>query len=371
MSDASSQPDFIPGLELAEAFFREAVEPIIAARHPRLRYTAAIIGPGSEVLGFDDLISTDHHWGPRAMLFLQPADHAAHRRAIDALLSTELPHKFRGYPTNFAEPDPDDHGVRLLSPTTSGPINHMVEILTIDSFFDDYLGIRLEEELDTVDWLTLPQQKLRTISSGRVFRDDLQLDTVRARLAWYPYDVWLYLLASGWARIGQEEHLLCRAGLVGDEIGATLIAGRLVRDIMRLTFLMERRYAPYAKWFGRAFADLAAAAEVQPVLADVLQATDWSDQQSFLCEAYRMIARMHNRLAITAPIPIEPTPFWGRSFRVIHGDRIAESLRAAIVAPAVQTIARRGLIGNIDLLSDNTDLLEDPSKRRALRGLFE
>jgi hypothetical protein len=72
---------------------------------------------------------------------------------------------------------------------------------------------------------------------------------MRERLAYYPRDVWLYLLAAGWARIGQEEHLMGRAGTVGDEVGSALIGARLVRDIMRLAFIMERTYAPCAKWF--------------------------------------------------------------------------------------------------------------------------
>ena len=32
-----------------------------------------------------------------------------------------------------------------------------------------------------------------------------ELTRTRARLAWYPRDVWLYLLACQWQRIGQEE----------------------------------------------------------------------------------------------------------------------------------------------------------------------
>ena len=46
------------------------------------------------------------------------------------------------------------------------------------------------------------------------------------------------------------------AGFVGDEIGSALMGSRLVRDIMRLAFLMEREYIPYAKWFGTAFTQL-------------------------------------------------------------------------------------------------------------------
>ena len=100
---------------------------------------------------------------------------------------------------------------------------------------------------------------------------------MRERLAFYPRDVWLYLLAAGWARIGQEEHLMGRAGSVGDEVGAALIAARLVRDVMRLGFLMERQYPPYPKWFGTAFRRLACAERLLPALERTLQATTWQD----------------------------------------------------------------------------------------------
>ncbi|PYS82501.1 MAG: hypothetical protein DMF67_12580 [Acidobacteria bacterium] len=55
--------DFIPGIELSRLFFFEAVKPVLDAEFPRLRYGAALIGTGSEVLGFDTEMSADHHWG--------------------------------------------------------------------------------------------------------------------------------------------------------------------------------------------------------------------------------------------------------------------------------------------------------------------
>lgn len=363
-------PSFVPGLELAEAFFREAVAPVIASKYPKLDYTAGLIGTGSEVLGFDTEMSTDHHWGPRAMLFLRPSDFGTHWRDIRTLLSRELPHTFRGYPTNFAEPDPADNGTQLLSPTSAGPINHRVEIFTLSGFFDDYLGIEVEQELSPADWLTLPHQKLRSICAGRVFRDDLGLDAIRSRFAWYPHDVWLYVLASCWARIGQEEHLMGRTGLVGDDIGSALIAARLVRDVMRLAFLMEREYPPYAKWFGTAFAGLDSAAALEPVLTDTLRATSWQARENGLCMAYGIVARTHNRLGLTTPLPTEASPFWGRPFRVIHADVFEQALKSAIQDPAVQSIAKRRAVGSIDLFSDSTDLLEDRSRRNALFDLF-
>ena len=42
---------FIPGLQLAEAFYDEAVRPLLDQAFPRLHYAAALLGAGSEVLG--------------------------------------------------------------------------------------------------------------------------------------------------------------------------------------------------------------------------------------------------------------------------------------------------------------------------------
>lgn len=64
-------PSFIPGVELYHRFYWEAVRPVLDTEFPGLRHSAALIGPGSEVLGFDTPVWTDHHWGSRAMLFLE------------------------------------------------------------------------------------------------------------------------------------------------------------------------------------------------------------------------------------------------------------------------------------------------------------
>jgi hypothetical protein len=42
---------FIPGLRLAGEFYAEVVRPLLGQEFPGLRYAAALLGPGSEVLG--------------------------------------------------------------------------------------------------------------------------------------------------------------------------------------------------------------------------------------------------------------------------------------------------------------------------------
>jgi hypothetical protein len=365
------RPPFVPGLTLAEGFFIEAVEPVIDTYFAGLRYSAALIGHGSEVFGFDNEMSMDHHWGPRVMVFLSPDDHQAKAESIRELLRHKLPHTYRGFATNFSPPDFEDHGTQMLRKIVSGPVNHRVELLTVKAFFKGDLGIDLDTKLDPADWLTLPFQKLRTITAGKVFRDDLGLEQIRSQFKWYPHDVWLYIMASAWARIGQEEHLMGRAGIVGDEIGSALIGSRLIRDIMRLVFLMEKEYPPYPKWLGTAFSALNVAPLLNPILVNALRAKSWQERETYLCGAYEALAELHNNLNITTMMPSKTSQFFGRPFRVIKGESFTKVLLQQIKDPRITERMKRSPIGNIDLFSDNTDLLEDPAFRIDLKGLYQ
>jgi hypothetical protein len=363
-------PDFIPGLRLSELFYQEAVRPILDAEFPGLPHSAALIGSGSEVLGFDTEMSSDHHWGPRVMIFLREDDHVRYRDAIHGMLRHKLPRQFRGYPTNFTSPDLNDHGTQLLQAIEDGPVNHRVDVLTPRGFFPDYLNFDVTRNIEPADWLTFSEQLLRTLTAGAVYHDGIGLETVRARFAYYPRDVWLYRLAAGWTRIGQEEHLMGRAGYAGDEIGSGLIGARLVRDLMGLCFLIERQYAPYPKWFGAAFARLRCAPELSPILRDALLAETWQTRETHLCSAYEAVASLHNALHITDSVPATIVNFFGRPFRVIYAERFAGALLACIIDPDVKRLAAQPLIGGVDQFSDSTDLLSDPRWRPALRTLY-
>ncbi len=78
--------DFIRGLELNELFYNQVVASILKSRFPNLRYSAALIGWGSDVLGFDDAQSADHNWGIRFQLFLSEQDSEKYCKPINDLL---------------------------------------------------------------------------------------------------------------------------------------------------------------------------------------------------------------------------------------------------------------------------------------------
>lgn len=350
------------GLELSRRFYFEAVLPILERRFPGLDHAAALLGSGSEVLGFDDEISTDHHWGPRVQLFLRdpaPADE------IRDVLGDELPPTFASYPTNFGPPD--EAGARLLVPVSSGPVAHRVEVETVGGFMLEQLGFDPLAGVEIADWLATPSQRFLGVTGGEVYADAIgDLTAARNAVAWYPHEVWLLVMAGQWRRISQLEHFVGRTGLRGDELGSRLIAAHLVDDLMRLAFLQERRYAPYPKWFGSAYALLRRPEE--PALATTLAAEGWTEREEALGDAYRLLASAHNELGVTAPLEPDVRQFYGRPLQVLDSNRFVDALRAAISDPAVRAIEHHA--GSIDAVSDNTDVLTRPWLWRSLRGLY-
>ena len=164
---------FISGLQLNARFYSDVVRPLLDEHFPGLAHSAALMGYGSDVLGYDTAMSTDHNWGPRFQLFLSPQDYEHQRDAIDQCLRHNLPHTFLGYAVNFSEPDLADGGVQRMAAEQKSEVRHLIEILTIPAFFQRYLALDPYAELEALDWLVLGEQKLLETTAGQVYHDGL------------------------------------------------------------------------------------------------------------------------------------------------------------------------------------------------------
>lgn len=358
--------DFLPGRRLSELFYREAVAPILARHYLDLPHSAALIGYGSDVLGYDTARSMDHEWGPRVLLFLPEPEVARLAPEIHERLRRELPPEIAGFSTSFGPTSED--GTRRLHPADTGPVEHKVEVHGLSEFLCTRYGLSRYPDLEPADWLTLTDQVLLELTAGAVFHDGLGgLEPMRFNLASYPDQIWRYRLAAQWARIGELEAFAGRTAEVGDDIGSTLVIASLVRDLMRLGFLMERRYAPYPKWFGTAFARLVCAPELSPHLEYALAARTFPERERGLTASYRIMATMHNALGITTPLPTEPTPFFGRPFQVIHGGVFAAAIQDTITDPAIRSLPKEA--GGIDQFIDSTAVLSH--HRNRLRPVYD
>ena len=336
--------EFVAGIELSRGFYDDVVAPIVGDRP----HAAALLGYGSELVGFATERSTDHGWGPRLQVFLPDDAGEAAAGALRRALDDRLPESYGGWPVRFGWDEK--------------PVEHHVEVTAVGTWFTNWIGFDPRAGVSTCDWLTTPQQKLLEVTRGAVFRDDLaELARVRAELAWYPHDVWLWLLACQWRRIDQEEPFVGRTAEVGDELGSRLLAARLAHDVMQLCFLMERTYASYSKWFGSAFARLAAAAEIGPLLGGALAANTIADREAGLVAAYEAVARQFNALGVTDAVEPTARRFHERPFLVIGAERFVAACLDRIADPELR---HRPLIGSVDQWSDNTDLRSLPAVYR-------
>lgn len=337
---------FVSGLELSGAFYFEAVAPLVGD----VPHAAGLLGWGSDVLGFDTSRSTDHGWGPRLQVFVGAEQVGLLRDVIEA----GLPDEFRGRPTRFGWDEV--------------PVSHHVEIASLDDWLRDGLGFNPSEGVPFRDWLSTPQEILLELTAGAVFHDDLgELAAVRKALAWYPDQVWLWLLACQWRRIDQEEPFVGRTAEVGDDLGSRVVAARLVRDLMRLSFLLERRYAPYSKWLGSAFAKLDSHAEIGTALGDVLAAEDYDQRETPLVTAVEALAARHNALGLTSPVDAKVRLFHGRPFRVLGSGRFVDACLARVTDPWLKSLPP---VGAIDQFADSTDVLSYQERFRELGNIY-
>lgn len=362
---STNMPTFIPGLELSRRFYTDAVRPLLEEAAPGIPHSAARLGSGSEVLGFDTPRSADHEWGPRVQLFLRRRDVSRHGGRIRHLLAEHLPKTFAGYPTHFAPTGDGD--IRVME-ATDGPVHHRIEVTHRAAWFTDVLGFDPSQGITPSDWLATPTQLLGEVTAGAVFHDGLhELGPLRHTLRWYPHDVFLHVLACQWKRISQEEAFVGRCGEVGDELGSAVVAARLVRDLMRLCLLMDRRYPPYGKWLGSAFARTHAAPRLTSVLTAVLAAPDWHTRERHLAHGYEIVAGIHNQLHLTDRVDPATRPYHSRPFQVLCAERFTKALTARITDPALRDLPT---VGAVDQFVDNTDVLTRPEITRAVSDLM-
>jgi hypothetical protein len=274
----------VRGVEVSRRFYDTEVAPCLDG----VLHAAGRVGRGSDVLGFDDDVSRDHDWGER---------------------------------------------VTVITDRPTPPLPDGVELFTFASFVDAHLG---RVPRDDIDWLLLTGQSVLEVTAGPVFRDDVgDLRALRRTLAWYPPSVEQYVVASSWRRIDQELPLIGRTRDRGDDLGCRIVTARVARAVVHLTFLLERRWPPYAKWYGSAYG----------------HRSNDLDGEAAICSALDDLAG--RRVTV---------PFHDRPHRAIDPDFLA-SLPAGLDLPVG--------IGSVEMWCDNVDVLSYPDRRIALRPWYE
>lgn len=332
------------GVGLAREYHAGVVAPILLSRWPGLSYAAGRLGSGSDVLGLDDETSRDHDWGLRLTLLV----HAPWVMEVDRYLEEKLPDRYAGWPTRFAM-------------TWDPRVRHRVDVSTAEEFALSRLGLDMADGLSGPDWLCLTGQSVLEVTAGPVFHDQVGTITrLRQELAWYPDDVWRYVVAADWIRLGEDLPLLGRAGQRGDDLGHRILAARVANTAMHLAFLLSRVWAPYPKWLGTAFARLPLAGELTGLLAAVLQAQDWRECQQAAAQALAVLCREQAEAGLATGAGEPAEPFFDRPFLGVRAD-LSGLLLNAVEDPQLRAL-RPGL-GSVEQWMDNVRVPTDAAVR--------
>jgi hypothetical protein len=197
------------------------------------------------------------------------------------------------------------------------------------------------------------------VTAGPVFVDTTgERTAARERLAWYPDDLWAYVVATDWARLAQALPFVGRTAERGDDLGSRVIASRLVDAAMHLAHALERRWPPYAKWAGT----ILSRSIGQPSGRTVVPCPHrkrLADAETGLVGALRTLHQLQGQIGLPGvDDPVEP--FWDRVYRSIRDDVVTQ-LEASIGDPAVRALPSG--VGPAEQWSHNVDVLVDSARR--------
>jgi hypothetical protein len=317
---------FIKGLELNKGFYFDLIKPLLDKKYPNLPYTATLLGYGSDVLGFDTEISTDHNWGPRLQVFVDNKDFI---QELDNYFGLELPFSYKNFSVNFSKVGYD--GTIRMEFTDKKPVNHLIEITTFEDYLKGRYSINKTTNFSDRDWLNFTDQNLIEITSGLVFYDGLKkINNTREELKFYPLDICKLRLAVLWNYISNKEAFIGRSIAINDYIGLRMNASRIVNYLIKILFYMENKYIPYSKWFGYAFKRLKIYDNVRDIIINLLEENIPESIEENICILYEKVIETHNRNKELPYLENKTRYFFNRPYKVIFSENIVAELLNSI-----------------------------------------
>lgn len=284
----------ISGLELSKCYYETYGKAMLKEQFPEYadRVAAGLVGHGSECLGFDDMWSKDHDFGPGFCLWLTEEDYEKVGQKMQEAYEA-LPKAFMGYPAR----------------NTSKRGGGRVGVLSIPEFYEEFTG--------NGAWSEMEDEKLAMAVNGEVFDDPLgEFSAIREQLQnGMPFAVWKRRLTNAvalTAQAGQYNYGRCKKR--NDIVAANLALDEFVREGMRTAYLLNRRYMPYYKWAWRGLENLERLSELKPLFEQVLSSE--GERESVVEEICARLLEELKRQNLT---------YGEETFLELHVERIVEA----------------------------------------------
>jgi len=130
--------------------------------------------------------------------------------------------------------------------------------------------------------------------------------------------------------------------------------------------LYEKVYAPYSKWFGKAFTMLNNSKKLKEIFEEALHALDINVRENKIVEAQKIVADLHNESNISKQVKIEIEKYYGRDIKVIHPEKFAEAIAEELINTEIGRLPLIGTFSSIGGLSSFSDEKEYYGKIKKL-----
>lgn len=257
----------ITGLEMARSYFTEWGLPFLHQHFPAIsERVAAGIWRGSQSLGADDALSSDHGWGAAFTLLLTEQDFQLTAERLNQALQKNAPAEWKGFPT---------------------PSDYEIIVTSIDRFFQDWVGFSTPPH-DSMQWLEgfhfrfgTRETELYMIRHGHLFYDPLgEFTTRRDLFVKYPRDIRLRRINQELLNVWHygQYNFIDRLSQRNDPVAKCMALGHFTEGVMRLCMLLDDDYSPYWKWLAFEFRKHSVAQFLDPLLKTLTISTDISQQ---------------------------------------------------------------------------------------------
>lgn len=199
----------------------------------------ALIGEGSEVLGYDDKYSQDHDYTFMPVIFLNEDDFEKYAIKLKNILHC-LPSEFLGIKHVYSDVVSERRGVQNLK-----------------EYMYKYLG-KDEYEFTIEDYKKIPEYVFKILTSGDIFykgNDDLV--NILEKIKYYPEIIRQNKIATVCTKIAQSgQYNYLRLMKRGDLIGANKAFSEFIENSIHLVYLLNKEYMPFYKWYSKGLKEL-------------------------------------------------------------------------------------------------------------------
>lgn len=199
----------------------------------------ALIGEGSEVLGYDDKYSQDHDYTFMPVIFLNEDDFEKYAIKLKNILHC-LPSEFLGIKHVYSDVVSERRGVQNLK-----------------EYMYKYLG-KDEYEFTIEDYKKIPEYVFKILTSGDIFykgNDDLV--NILEKIKYYPEIIRQNKIATVCTKIAQSgQYNYLRLMKRGDLIGANKSFSEFIENSIHLVYLLNKEYMPFYKWYSKGLKEL-------------------------------------------------------------------------------------------------------------------